>query len=173
MAVSIRLGHEEATASLGRRLAGVLRPGDAVLLEGELGAGKTTLARAVIRAFRDDAALAVPSPSYTLVQDYDGIAHLDLWRLDGSGAPGARDGPGLPGARDGSAALEELGWRELRRGIVVVEWPDRLGALRPDGALRIRIEHGEGDDRTATLDGWPEARLAVLSAADEPACGRR
>ncbi len=146
MAFTIRLGDEAATASLGRRLARAVRPGDAVLLEGEFGAGKTTLARALIRAFHGDDALAVPSPSYTLVQDYDGIAHLDLWRLEGP------------------AGLEELGWCELRRAVVVVEWPDRLGAFRPADALAIRIVPDEDNDdaRWLTLDGGDAARLALL-----------
>ncbi len=141
---TIRLDDENATASLGRAMARVLGPGDAVLLEGDLGAGKTTLARALIRAWCRDPTLAVPSPSYTLVQDYDGLAHLDLWRLDGPGG------------------MEELGWRELRRGIVLVEWPDRLGPWRPADALTVRIGILGEDRRTASLDGWSHERLASL-----------
>jgi tRNA threonylcarbamoyladenosine biosynthesis protein TsaE len=115
------------------------------LLEGPLGAGKSALARALIRAAAADPALEVPSPSYTLVQEYDTqagpISHFDLWRLDGPGG------------------VVELGWDEARAGIVVVEWADRLGALRPKDALSIVLQPvGEGS-RRAELSGWT-ARLA-------------
>ena len=132
-----------ATEALGQRIAGMIRPGDAVLLEGPLGAGKSALARALIRSAVADPALDVPSPSYTLVQQYDTQAgplhHFDLWRLDGP------------------AGLLELGWDDARQGIVVVEWPDRLGGLRPADALSITLTPDEGDARTAVITGWPEA----------------
>lgn len=141
-----------ATGRLGARLARALRAGDSVLLEGPLGAGKTELARALLRAACRQPALAVPSPSYTLLQDYDSpmgtITHLDLWRLSGPDA------------------LVELGWEEARAGIVLVEWPERLGAHRPDGALAVALEQPDPvrDLRRATLSGWPAARLAPLVA---------
>jgi tRNA threonylcarbamoyladenosine biosynthesis protein TsaE len=126
-----------ATESLGRDLAARLRPGDAVLLEGPLGAGKTALARAMLRALCRDPALEVPSPSYTLVQSYEApgvmVHHFDLWRLDGPDA------------------VLELGWDEARAGIVLVEWPDRLGKLAPPGAWRVVLRHGEGDARMAQV----------------------
>ncbi len=79
-----------ATEALGRNIAARLRPGDAVLLDGPLGAGKTALARAMLRALCADPALEVPSPSYTLVQSYEApgvtVHHFDLWRLDGPDA---------------------------------------------------------------------------------------
>ena len=129
-----------ATEALARRIASLLGPGDAVLLEGPLGAGKSALARALIRAATGQPALDVPSPSYTLVQDYDTaagpLAHFDLWRLDGPGG------------------VVELGWDDARVGIVVVEWPDRLGALRPLDALAITLAPTEGDARIARLTGW-------------------
>ena len=127
-----------ATEALGRRLAGLMRPGDAMLLEGELGAGKSALARAVLRSLTHDPALDVPSPTFTLVQEYDTpigpVQHIDLWRLDGP------------------AALAELGWTD--RPTVLVEWPDRLGPLRPADALTVALAHAGGDARTVRLAGW-------------------
>ena len=140
--VTLPLADSAATEALAARLAALARPRDAILLEGPLGAGKSTLARAFLRAASGDPALEVPSPTFTLVQGYDlpiGPAfHFDLWRLDGP------------------ADLAELGWDEAREGIVLVEWPDRLGALRPADALTITLEPGAAEDsRIATLTGWP------------------
>ena len=131
-----------ATEALGVRLAGLVRGGDAILLEGPLGAGKSALARALLRALAGDPALEVPSPTYTLVQSYDTprgiVQHFDLWRLDGP------------------AAVPELGWDEA--DIALVEWPDRLGPLRPEHALTVTLVHAGEDARTAVLTGW-EGRL--------------
>jgi tRNA threonylcarbamoyladenosine biosynthesis protein TsaE len=137
-----------ATEALAQTLAPLLRPGDAVLLEGPLGAGKTAFARALLRALAGDPALEVPSPSYTLVQTYEtaagAVAHFDLWRLDGP------------------PDLAELGWDEARAGIVLVEWPERLGALRPAEALSIAFHPEAGDARRVVLTGWPD-RLGRLA----------
>ena len=148
--VTLHLKDLSATHALAARLAGLLRAGDAVLLEGPLGAGKSEFARAVLRAAAGDPALEVPSPTFTLVQSYDLAAgpahHFDLYRLDGP---------------DG---LDELGWDEALEGIVLVEWPDRLGALTPAEALRITLEPGEEEDaRIARLAGWDD-RLQALAA---------
>lgn len=130
-----------ATEALGRRIAAALRPGDAVLLAGPLGAGKSALARALIRSLTRQPDLDVPSPSYTLVQEYDTpagpLSHFDLWRLEGPGG------------------VAELGWDDARAGMVIVEWPDRLGALRPQGALEVTLSPTEEDARTALVTGWP------------------
>jgi tRNA threonylcarbamoyladenosine biosynthesis protein TsaE len=130
------------TEHLAARAAALARAGDAILLEGPLGAGKTAFARAFLRAAANDPALDVPSPSYTLVQSYDTprfrAHHFDLWRLEGP------------------ADLVELGWDEARADLVLVEWPDRLGPLRPDDALTIRLDPGPGERRRATLSGWPD-----------------
>lgn len=147
--VTLTLPDAAATGRLAARLAARARRGDAILLEGPLGAGKSTFARAFLRAASGDPALEVPSPTFTLVQGYDLPAgpafHFDLWRLDGP------------------ADLSELGWDEAREGIVLVEWPDRLGALRPDDALTIALAPGATEDaRIATLAGWPD-RLGGLS----------
>jgi tRNA threonylcarbamoyladenosine biosynthesis protein TsaE len=148
--VTLDLPDLSATHALAARLAALLRAGDAVLLEGPLGAGKSELARAVLRAAAGDPALEVPSPTFTLVQSYDlpaGAAHhFDLYRLDGP------------------AGLDELGWDEAREGIVLVEWPDRLGALAPAEALRIALAPMDAEDaRRALLSGW-DARLGALAA---------
>ena len=148
--VTLDLKDLSATHALAARLAALLRPGDAVLLEGPLGAGKSELARAVLRAAAGDPGLEVPSPTFTLVQSYDlpaGAAHhFDLYRLDGT------------------SGLHELGCEEALEGIVLVEWPDRLGALAPADALRIALEPGsEEDARTARLSGWDD-RLKDLAA---------
>ena len=141
----LRLTDLAATEALGHRIAALLRPGDAVLLEGQLGAGKSALARALIRAATRQPALDVPSPSYTLVQEYDTplgpLSHFDLWRLDGPGG------------------VIELGWDDARAGIVVVEWPDRLGALRPSEGLEVRLASDEDGVRTAHITGWPNRLL--------------
>jgi tRNA threonylcarbamoyladenosine biosynthesis protein TsaE len=129
-----------ATEALGARIAAMLRPGDAVLLDGPLGAGKSVLARSLIRAMTGYPALDVPSPSYTLVQEYDTPAgrlhHFDLWRLDGPGG------------------VVELGWDEAREGIVIVEWSNRLGPLRPPDALSVALAPEGEDARAAVLSGW-------------------
>lgn len=154
MALTLDLPDEAATGALGVRLAAALRPGDAVLLDGPLGAGKSALARATLRAAAGDPGLEVPSPSFTLVQTYDlshrplgGPAHhLDLYRLDGP------------------AGVRELGWEEAREGIVLVEWPDRLGDLAPADALRVALAFGARPEaRTATLSGWPDQRVRALA----------
>lgn len=142
---TVPLPDEDATARLAARLAALVRPGDAILLQGPLGAGKTTLARALLRTLIGNPALDVPSPSFTLVQTYETprgpVHHFDLWRLQGP------------------AGLAELGWDEALADIVLVEWPDRLGPFRPDDALTVHLEYGTADDRRATLSGWKD-RLA-------------
>lgn len=130
-----------ATEALAARHARLARPGDAVLLAGPLGAGKSAYARAFLRALTGQPALEVPSPTFTLVQSYElpggGVAHhMDLYRLHGPGD------------------LRELGWEEMLADILLVEWPDRLGGLAPAGALRIALDFAEGEARHATITGW-------------------
>jgi len=133
-----------ATEALACRLAVLARAGDAVLLEGPLGAGKSAFARAFLRETTGDPALEVPSPTFTLAQLYPlpgGVTawHFDLYRLRGP------------------ADLHELGWEEARAGIALVEWPDRLGDWRPigDDVLTIALAPAEtAESRWATVDGW-------------------
>jgi tRNA threonylcarbamoyladenosine biosynthesis protein TsaE len=135
------------TEALAARAAQLARAGDAILLAGPLGAGKTAFARAFLRAASGDGALEVPSPSYTLVQSYDlprfRAHHFDLWRLAGP------------------AALAELGWDDAAADLVLVEWPERLGHQRPEDALSIAFAPGADESRAATLSGWP-GRLELL-----------
>jgi len=153
MALILALADEAATETLGRRLSGLARPGDVIALEGPLGAGKTTLARAFIRSLTGPDE-EVPSPTFTLVQTYRGrtgaIWHFDLFRL----------------SRPEEAL--ELGLDEaLAEGIVLIEWPERLGRALPANRLDLRIDPARADDaRTAILDGasWSD-RLARLAAA--------
>ena len=138
----IELPDLAATEVLAAAVAGVARRGDAILLEGPLGAGKTAFARAFLRAASSDSALEVPSPTFTLVQSYDTrlgpVHHFDLWRLAGPDA------------------LAELGWDEACDDIVLVEWPDRLGGLRPAEALTVDLHPGLGNARRAVVSGWPD-----------------
>jgi len=132
------LADEAATARLGEDLAMALRPGDVLALKGDLGAGKSTLARALIRALADDAGLDVPSPTFTLLQSYDTrvpVHHFDLYRLS---SPDEIDELGLDDA--------------LAQGTALVEWPERAGDRLPEGALSVELaEQGEG--RLAQLSG--------------------
>ena len=132
------LPNEQATEALGATLAARLKPGDVVGLKGDLGAGKTTLARAIIRAAAADPDLIVPSPTFTLVEVYDTplgpFWHFDLYRLDDP------------------RQVYELGWEEARaEGIVLMEWPERLGPLLPKH-LSVTLELASDDGRRAILD---------------------
>ena len=126
----------EATSRLGKAIAGGLKPGDAVALWGELGAGKTTLARAILQALgvTED----VPSPTFTLVQSYDTlppVAHFDLYRLKST------------------REMEELGFEDaLANGAVLVEWPERAPEALPPEALHVRLGIRDGA-RLARLTG--------------------
>ena len=129
----IFLADDDATAALGARLGASLAPGDVVLLSGGLGAGKTALARAMIRTMTGDPALEVPSPSYALVQPYEAagrpVLHADLYRL--------RE------ARE----IDELGLFDRPEAIVLVEWPERAPELLPRAVMAVTMaipEDGHG-----------------------------
>lgn len=126
------LADDAATATLGQRLAAVLRPGDLILLGGDLGAGKTALARSIIRSLVGDPRLDVPSPSFALVQPYVAasgpVLHADLYRLTGEDE------------------MEELGLFDAPEAIVLVEWPERAPSLagRADVVVRLSVPPGGG-----------------------------
>ena len=136
---SFFLPNEAATERLGAALARRLRPHDVIALQGGLGVGKTTLARAILRAASADPNLVVPSPTFTLVEVYDtprgAFWHFDLYRLESP------------------EQIFELGWEEARAdGIALVEWAERLGRLLPDERLMVTLAI-EGDGRRADLQG--------------------
>lgn len=126
------LPDDAATAALGAELAASLMPGDLVLLEGDLGAGKTALARAIIRTLADDPALDVPSPTFALVQPYDtprgSVLHADLYRL---GDP---------------REVEELGLSDNPAAIVLVEWAERAPELLSAATLVVELAIPPGGD---------------------------
>ncbi|CAN7353691.1 tRNA (adenosine(37)-N6)-threonylcarbamoyltransferase complex ATPase subunit type 1 TsaE [Rhizobium sp. LjRoot30] len=134
--LTVTLADEADTIRLGEDLALALRIGDCLALTGDLGAGKSTLARAFLRAMADDADLEVPSPTFTLVQAYDlriPVAHFDFYRLADP------------------SELDELGFEEaLNTGICLVEWPEMAESELPQNRIRLVLEH-EGDGRRATI----------------------
>lgn len=143
------LPDEAATIRLGEDLAIALRPGDVIALHGDLGMGKSTLARAIIRAMANDEGLEVPSPTFTLVQSYPlriAVHHFDLYRLSEA------------------EELEELGLSDtLADGIALVEWPDRAAAYF-SAAIHIRLSeagHGEGDGRRVEISAPDHARARI------------
>lgn len=126
----------DATARLGAGIASGLKPGVAVALWGDLGSGKTTMARAILRAL--GVSEDVPSPTFTLVQSYDTkppVAHYDLYRLKSP------------------REMTELGFDDaLADGAVLVEWPERAPEFLPPEALHVRLSLQEGL-RLARLTG--------------------
>ena len=144
----------EATHNIARRLASRLAPGDAVLLSGDVGAGKTHFARGAILSLLD-VPEDVPSPTYTLVQTYDTrsgpVRHADLYRLTDI------------------SELEELGLDlAFQDAISFVEWPDRLGVLTPPDALLIDITApGATDDRRLTFSWTSPKWFARLEGMED------
>ena len=139
----------EAVDRLGAALAPHLRVGDAVLLRGDLGAGKTTLARAILVALGHEG--ETPSPTFTLLQSYAlrlPIAHLDLYRLKRP------------------EEIEELGLDDaLSDGAALVEWPEQAESHMPGDALNVTLS---ADPREAALSGggrWPQLIADIVRAA--------
>ena len=141
----------EATRLFARCLAPLLRVGDLIALKGELGVGKTTFARALMREL-GVADSVIPSPTYTLAQGYRG-GNFDIWHFD------------LYRLRSPEDAIE-LGLEEARHdSLVLIEWPERLGSTLAMDRLQIALEYAVGEDaRRVTLDGasaWSD-RLSEL-----------
>ena len=137
------LADEAATRAAGASLAALMRPGDIILLEGPLGAGKTTLVRGMLAALGHDG--EVPSPTFALVQPYESLAlplwHVDLYRIEHP------------------SELDELGLATIQDdGVLVVEWPSRAGeGAWPPTALALSLEAQADGSRRLTLmagSGW-------------------
>jgi tRNA threonylcarbamoyladenosine biosynthesis protein TsaE len=127
-----RLNSEEETRACGRALASSLKQGDVIALQGELGAGKSVFARALMRGLGVSDKV-MPSPTFTLIQTYDGrdckVAHMDWYRLEDADE------------------IEMLGVREYFSPpwISIIEWPERAPGLLPDHAIHIKLECVEND----------------------------
>jgi tRNA threonylcarbamoyl adenosine modification protein YjeE len=148
----IHLADERQTAQLGAALSPLLGPGDTVLLRGDLGAGKSALARAAIAAALGDPEAEIPSPSYTLINIYETargpVWHADLYRLSGE-----------------AEEMEQLGLDEaMGTALVFVEWPERLGMDLPQRRLDIALSAPRtgGRDAAITLHGAGWNGVAAL-----------
>lgn len=149
--LALTLAGDEATEAFGAALAGLLRVGDVVGLSGEIGAGKTTLARSIIRCLAG-ADIEVPSPTFTLVQTYPDlavpIAHFDLYRVRHEDE------------------LAELGFAEASEtNAVLVEWPEYAGSAMNTGALSIHLAIAD-DRRRAMIGGGKDWQARVLALPD-------
>ena len=134
-----RTTSEEETIALGERLAGEFPPGATVLLIGNLGAGKTTLAKGIVKGLGAAPPEEVSSPTFTLIHEYGEppvVYHIDLYRLDDA------------------AAVATLGLDELieSRAVVLIEWGERFPELMPERRVEIRLTAGDDDEREIQVD---------------------
>lgn len=152
MTKKCRLPDAAATESLAAGLVAALpanKQGWMLLLQGELGAGKSTLARAMLHEMGHSG--TVPSPTYTLVEPYElpelSVYHIDLYRIAGM------------------EELDYLGWSDLRDGLILLEWPERVPQLSGQADLLIVLEY-DGDGRAATLEALSPRGAAMLDRLD-------
>jgi len=144
------------THDFARRLGALLRPGDVVVLAGELGAGKTVFTKGIAVALGIEETVA--SPTFTIVREYEAplpLVHVDVYRLDHL------------------QEMHDIGLDDVLGGdgVTVVEWGDKVSRVLPVERLDVRIEPGDGDDdRVITLDGagpsWAARRAALAALAD-------
>jgi tRNA threonylcarbamoyladenosine biosynthesis protein TsaE len=129
---------EEETIALGERIARELPRPAVVLLAGELGAGKTTLAKGIVKGLGAAPPEEVSSPTFTLIHEFGGedkVYHIDLYRLETASQVIAL---GIDDLLDG-------------RSVVLIEWGERFPGLWPAGRIEIRLKAGEGDEREVTV----------------------
>ena len=152
--MSLELPGEDRTLELGRMLGSLLGPGDVALLAGELGAGKTVLARGLALGLDVPADYSVVSPTFTLLNVYPGrveLFHADLYRIKGGDI----------------ADLMLLD--EAAEGVLAVEWPDNSDEPWPAGAVRVELVRGVPGKRTADLT-WCDPRLERLAELLSEGC---
>lgn len=155
-ALSLHLADEAATLALGAQLASGVRPGMSIHLCGELGAGKTTLARGLIRALGHEG--KVKSPTYSLVELYTvsrlHLYHFDFYRFDGP------------------KAWRDSGFREHFNAdsVCLVEWPEKAGAALPQPDLRVTLAPASSG-RDVTLEAFTEAGSQCLTCVIDHASG--
>jgi tRNA threonylcarbamoyladenosine biosynthesis protein TsaE len=138
--VTFRTSSEDETIALGRRLGASLPRRAAVLLVGQLGAGKTTLAKGIVEGLGAASPDDVSSPTFTLIHQYgEGVYHIDLYRLDTE------------------AEIATLGLDEVfdRDAVVLIEWGERFPRLMPAERVEIRIQTEADDSRLITVSGLP------------------
>src|SRR5579872_6815553 len=148
---SLALANETATASLMADLALLIGPGDVITLSGDLGAGKTAAARALIRYLAADTTIEVPSPTFTLAQSYDlppfSLVHADLYRVNDA------------------SELEEIGLSPLPEGVIaLIEWPERAQNNLPEDRIDIALSHRPAlgsTARAAEITGFGTAAAQV------------
>lgn len=158
---AITVPNADAMATLGGKMADFLAAGDVVCLRGGLGAGKTCLARGLVRAVMGDKTMDVPSPTYTLVQTYepdaDSQADFDVWHFDLYRLDAAKDVWAL--------GIEEA----FDAGVCVIEWPERIESLLSGAELELRIAPDDHDGRVVQIygnDNWAK-RLSGFGDDDK------
>lgn len=121
---------EKASEAFGKTLSAIISPGDVIALDGELGAGKTTFTRGLVRGLFKDKTFRVKSPSFAIVNQYEGpfpVFHIDCYRLEGA------------------LAFDEIGIDEFlfSEGVTVIEWAERMTDFLTAKSIRIKIEYAE------------------------------
>jgi tRNA threonylcarbamoyladenosine biosynthesis protein TsaE len=140
---------EEETVALGEKLASELPPKAIVLLIGQLGAGKTTLAKGIVKGLGAAAPEDVSSPTFTLIHEYSpSVYHIDLYRLDTA------------------AQMATLGLEEIfdRRAVVLIEWGERFPELMPEHRMEIRLRTTEENSREIEVRSTMELTLPPLGS---------
>ncbi len=143
--MTFRTGSDEETAAVGAVIAERITPPAVVMLIGDLGAGKTTLAKGLVAALGAAPAEDVLSPTFSLVHEYEGdpkVYHLDLYRLET-----------VP-------EVETLGLEDLwdQRAVVIIEWGEKFDLALPGDRLEVHLKHGDGDSRIIRLISGPAAQ---------------
>jgi len=152
MQLKYPLPNEAETARIAQKLSKLVQKGDVVALHGDLGAGKTTFSKALIRYLVGLPNLEVPSPTFTLVQTYESsrfpIWHFDMYRLDDP------------------SEIDELGFEETIDGLAIIEWPEKMGETLPTYRIDIKISF-ENNKRTMTLTPQGKSWSDRLDVFDE------